>query len=166
MQEAGLVAPRVRFMGPGRLLTESVLKDATCAAAMATEMRVTFTGLPYVRLKGIGVTTYEGYTKMFGTEPLGFALYAVEAGRVAIEGIRRAADELDRAKDPTDMREAVRKAIAATKAFPGHIGAWSFDRNGDVDYDADDLDRTISGFNVVKAAGPVGCQFEFETTIQ
>ena len=153
-------------MGPGRLLVESVLKDATCDAAMATDMRVTLGGLPHEKLKGIGARTLEDYTRRFGQAPIGFALYAVEAGRVIIEGIRRAADELDRAKDATGRREAVRTAIAATRDFDGHIGKWSFDRNGDVDYDSDELDRMISGFKVVKADGPVGCRFEFETSIE
>ena len=32
MAEVGLVAPRVRFLGPGQLLADTVLEDATCAA--------------------------------------------------------------------------------------------------------------------------------------
>ena len=86
-----------------------------------------------MKLRGIGLKTYEDDTKRFGTAPFGFALYAVEAGRVAIDG---------------------------------HIGKWSFDRNGDVDYDVDELDRTISGFKVVKADGPIGCKFQFETMVE
>jgi hypothetical protein len=131
-----------------------------------TDMRVAISGLPYVKLRGIGAATYEDYTKRFGKAPSGFALYAVEAGRVAIDRIRRAADELDRARDVTERREAVRKAIATTKAFEGHIGKWSFDRNGDVDYEADKIDGTTSGFKVIKADSPIGCRFEFETILE
>ena len=166
MREVGLVAPGVRFMGPGHLLSEELLRDATCEAAMATDVRVTFAGLPFEKLKGIGAKTYADYKKTFGEEPTPFALYAVEAARVAIDGIRRAAGDLDRAKDVTDKREAVRKAIAATKSFDGILGRWSFDRNGDIDYDDDKLDRTMSGFKVVKADGPLGCKFQFETIIE
>ncbi len=59
-------------------------------------------------------------------------------------------------------REArgVRKAIAATKNFEGINGKWSFDENGDVDYD------TMSGFKAVKADGPIGCKFQFETILE
>ena len=46
MKEVGLVAPRTRFMGPDGLLEEELLKGATCDAALGTEMRVTFAGLP------------------------------------------------------------------------------------------------------------------------
>jgi branched-chain amino acid transport system substrate-binding protein len=142
-----------------------VLKGATCDAAMATDMRLTFGGLPAVKLKGIGLKTYEDYTRRFGKAPAGFDLYAVEAGRVAIDGIRRAADELERASTLIGRREAVRKAIAATKGFDGVNGRWSFDRNGDVDYETDELEGTISGFKVVKADGPIGCAFQFDTLL-
>ena len=55
---------------------------------------------------------------------------------------------------------AVRKAIAATKNFDGINGKWSFDENGDVDYD------TMSGFKVVKADTPIGCKFQFESILE
>jgi len=160
MKEVGLVAPRVRFVGPDGLLEEELLKGATCDAALATEMRVTFAGLPFEKMRGVGAKTYETYKSKFGKEPTAYALYAAEAGRVAIEGIRRAAPAIEKAKDVTEKREAVRKAIAATKNFDGINGKWNFDENGDVDYD------TMSGFKVVKADGPIGCKFQFETILE
>jgi branched-chain amino acid transport system substrate-binding protein len=63
MKEVGLVAPRVRFMGPDGLLEEELLKGATCEVAMATEMRVTFAGLPFEKMKGVGAKTYEEYKR-------------------------------------------------------------------------------------------------------
>ena len=160
MKEVGLVAPRVRFMGPDGLLEEELLKGATCEVAMATEMRVTFAGLPFEKMKGVGARTYEEYKKKYGKEPTSYALYAAEAGRVVIDAIRRAAPEIDKAKDPTAKREALRKAIASTKNFEGINGKWSFDENGDVDYD------TMSGFKVVKADTPIGCKFQFESILE
>jgi len=160
MKEVGLVAPRVRFMGPDGLLEEELLKGATCEVAMATEMRVTFAGLPFEKMKGIGAKTYEDYKKKYSKEPTAYALYAVEAGRVAIDGIKRAAPAIEKAKDPAEKREAVRKAIALTKNFDGINGKWSFDANGDVDYD------TMAGFKVMKADGPVGCKFQFESILE
>ena len=82
----------------------------------------------------------------------------MEAGRIAIDGIRRAAAELDPASDPRDKREAVRKAIATTRNFEGINGTWSFDDNGDVDID------TMSGFKVVRDDRNT-CRFQFETVI-
>ena len=54
MKEVGLTAPRTRFLGPDGLLEEELLKGATCDAAMATEMRVTFAGLPFEKMRGVG----------------------------------------------------------------------------------------------------------------
>ena len=165
MAEAGLVAPHVRFMGPGQLRDDTVLEGATCAAAIATDMRVTFAGLPREKMQGTGRRTYETFVERFGEERSPWDIYAVEAGRVVVDGIRRAADDLERAKTLIEKREAVRKAIAATKDFHGHSGTWRFDRNGDVAYDAADLDQTVSGFRVVKSDGPFGCAFEFDAPI-
>src|SRR5467141_109639 len=160
MKEVGLVSPRTRFLGPDGLLEEELLKGATCDAALGTEMRITFAGLPFEKMRGVGAKTYETYKAKFGKEPTSYALYAAEGGRVIIEAIKRAAPAIEQAKDATEKREAVRKAIAATKNFEGINGKWSFDENGDVDYD------TMSGFKAVKADGPVGCKFQFETILE
>ena len=160
MLDAGLVAPRVRFMGPDGLLQEALLRDATCDAAMATAVRVTIPGLPFEKMTGTGARTYADYKRRFGVEPTAFALYAVEAGRVGIDGIRRAAAELERTSDVTDKRDAVRRAVAATRDFDSINGTWSFDRNGDVDQ------TTTSGFKVVRAETPLGCRFQFETIVE
>jgi branched-chain amino acid transport system substrate-binding protein len=111
-------------------------------------------------MKGVGAKTYEEYKKKFGKEPTSYALYAAEGGRVAMDALKRAARDLDRAKDITEKREALRRAIATTKNFEGINGKWSFDANGDVDYD------TMSGFKVMKADTPIGCKFQFETILE
>src|SRR5438552_5477718 len=114
MKEVGLVAPRTRFMGPDGLLEEELLKGATCDAALATDMRVTFAGLPFEKMRGVGAKTYETYKTKYGKEPTSYALYAAEGGRVIIDAIKRAAPAIEKAKDVTEKREAVRKAIAST----------------------------------------------------
>src|SRR5262249_20102929 len=126
----------------------------------ATDMRVTFAGLPFEKMRGIGAKTYETYKSKYGKEPTSYALYAAEGTRVILAAIKRAAPEIERAKDVTEKREAVRKAIASTTTFEGNNGKWNFDENGDVDY------ATMSGFKVVKADGPIGCKFQFETILE
>lgn len=164
MKELGLVAARgVRFIGPDGLLEEEVLKGATCDAAMAVDMRITFASLPFQKLKGIGEKTYQGYKERYKIEPTAYALYAGEATRVALDGIRRAAPQVDKAmaaKDLKAARDAVRQAIANTKNFEGINGKWSFDENGDT------TSETMSGYKVVKADSPLGCKFEFETVLE
>ncbi|HEY2996593.1 MAG TPA: branched-chain amino acid ABC transporter substrate-binding protein [Methylomirabilota bacterium] len=160
MKEVGLTAPRTRFLGPDGLLEEELLKGATCDAALATDMRVTFAGLPFEKMRGVGAKTYEAYKAKFNKEPTSYALYALEGTRVIIDALKRSASAIEKAKDVQDKREALRKAIASTKNFEGINGKWSFDENGDVDYD------TMSGFKAVKADTPVGCKFQFETILE
>ena len=111
-------------------------------------------------MKGIGEKTYSTYKQKYGKEPTAYALYSVEAGRVAIDGIKRAASAIEKAKDIKDKREAVRQAIANTKNMDGLNGKFSLDENGDTTVE------TMSGFKVVKADGPIGCKFEFETILE
>ena len=160
MKEVGLTAPRTRFMGPDGLLEEELLKGATCESAMAVEARVTFAGLPFEKMRGVGAKTYETYKSKYGKEPTSYALYAAEGTRVILDALKRSAAQIEKAKDVQDKREALRKAIATTKNFEGINGKWSFDENGDVDYD------TMSGFKVAKADTPVGCKFSFESILE
>src|SRR5262245_18577148 len=134
MKEVGLVAPRTSFMRPDGLLEEELPKGATCKAVQATDMRITLDGLPFEKMRGVGAKTYEPYKTKYGKEPTSYALYAAEGGRVIVDAIKRAAPQIEKAKDVTEKREAVRKAIAATKNFEGINGKWSFDENGDVVY--------------------------------
>ena len=161
MKDLGLVSARgVKYMGPDGLYEDELLKAATCDAVMAVDFRMTFPSLPFEKMKGIGATTYENYKKKFGKEPTGYALYSAEAARVALDSIKRAAPEIDKAKDIKDKRDAVRKAMSLTKSFDGLNGKWSFDENGDTTIE------TMSGFKVVKADTPIGCKFEFESILE
>ncbi|MBI2468526.1 MAG: branched-chain amino acid ABC transporter substrate-binding protein, partial [Candidatus Rokubacteria bacterium] len=161
MKDLGMVAARgVKFFGPDGLLEEEVLKGATCDASMATDMRITFGSLPFEKLKGIGAKTYENYKKTYGKEPTAYALYATEAARVGLEGVRRAAAQIEKAKDVKEKRDAVRKAILGIRDFDGLNGRWSFDENGDSTQEA------MSGYKVVKADTPIGCKFAFETALE
>ena len=83
---------------------------------------VTFGGLPPSELKGKGREFYEAYKKKFNAEPEAYAVYGYEAGKVALEGIRRAAR-----KD----RAAISAAVLGIQDFDGVLGRWSFDANGD-----------------------------------
>ena len=146
MKDLGMVAPKVRFMGPDGLYEEELLKAATCDAAMGVGMNVTFASLPFAQMVGKGGEIYKLYKERYKIEPTSYALYSWEAAQVTIEAIARAG-----VKD----REKIRAAIAATKDFDGLNGKWSFDANGDTTI------NVMSGFKVVKAEGPVGCKFEF-----
>ncbi len=151
MKDLGMVMPKVRFLGPDGLFEDELLKAATCEAALATDFHLTFASLPFENMVGQGAEIYKAYKDHFKEEPTGYALYAWEAGEVAIEAIKRAG-----AKD----REKIRAAVAATKNFNGLNGKWSFDENGDTTMDV------MSGYKVVKADNPIGCKFQYEVTLK
>jgi len=95
---------------------------------------VTFGGLPPEELQGPGKAFVEKYTKRYGAQPEGYAIYGYEAGKVALEAIARAG-----VKD----RAAILKACLSIENFDkGALGTWSFDKNGDATI------KTISG-NIV-----------------
>src|SRR5690349_7395832 len=146
MKDLGMVAPKVKFMGPDGLYQEELLKAATCDAAMAVDMHISFASLPFEEMKGKGAEIYKQYKERFKVEPTSYALYSWEAAEVTIDAIKRAG-----AKD----REKIRAAIASTKDFNGLNGKWSFDKDGDTTLEV------MSGFKVVKADNPIGCKFEF-----
>ena len=74
------------------------------------------------KLTGTGKEFVDKYKAKYGTMPEAYALYAYEATKVALDAIRKAG-----VKD----REAILEAARQTKDFPGALGTWSFDENGD-----------------------------------
>ena len=107
-------------MGPDGLLEEELLKGATCDAALATEMRITFAGLPFEKMQGVGAKTYETYKAKYGKEPTSYALYAAEGTRVIIDAIKRAAPAIEKGKDPTEKREALRRGHRGNQELRRH----------------------------------------------
>jgi branched-chain amino acid transport system substrate-binding protein len=160
MRDLGLVAPRAKLMGADGLYEDEVLTRAGCEAALATEMRFTLGSVPLERLKGTGARLYQAYRRTYGKDPTGFALHAADAARIAIEGINRAAAEIETGASVTARRDAVRKAIAGIRNFAGIHGPSGFDENGDTTL------TTMSGFRVAKASTALGCGFQFETLIE
>jgi branched-chain amino acid transport system substrate-binding protein len=83
---------------------------------------VTFGGVVPDKLTGSGKEFVDKYKAKFGKDPEAYALYSYEATKVALEAIRKAGK-----KDRTAILDACR----ALKEFPGALGTWSFDENGD-----------------------------------
>ncbi|MDY3555701.1 branched-chain amino acid ABC transporter substrate-binding protein [Gemmata sp. JC717] len=94
-------------------------------ADVLDEMKVfvTIGGIAPAHLKGAGAAFVKRYTAKYGNAPEAAAVYGYEAAAVVLEALRTAGK-----KD----REAVRKAVAATKDFDkGVLGKWGFDADGD-----------------------------------
>jgi len=103
---------------------------------------VTFGGLPPDQLTGKGKEFVDKYVEKYKVQPEGYAIYGYEAGKVALEAIKRAGK-----KD----RAAITDSCLGIKDFDGAIGKWSFNENGDT---------TSTTLSVSKVDGPTG-DFKF-----
>lgn len=84
---------------------------------------VTVPGLNVSRLKGRGEEFVNAFKEKHKATATAFTVYAYECAAVVLEALRATGK-----KD----REAIRKAVVATKDFDkGLIGKWSLDANGD-----------------------------------
>jgi branched-chain amino acid transport system substrate-binding protein len=79
-------------------------------------------GVDPTLLTGKGAAFVKAFTEAYRAVPDGYAVYAYEAAGVVLAAIDRV-----RKKD----REAIRKAVLATRDYEGGLGKWGFDANGD-----------------------------------
>ncbi|HYE04221.1 MAG TPA: branched-chain amino acid ABC transporter substrate-binding protein [Planctomycetota bacterium] len=122
----------VKYIVPDGCYESAFIEAA--GAALEGRCFLTFGGVPPEELTGAGKTFVDAYVAKFGGRPEAYAVYGYECARVAIDAIRRAG-----VKD----RAAINAAIAATRDFPGVLGTWSFDENGDTS-------MTVMSGNTVK----------------
>ncbi len=129
-----------KLMVPDACYEEAFIESAG-AQNVNDRVFVTFGGLPADQLQGAGAQFVKTYRQLYGKDPEVYAVYGYEAGKVAVEAIRRAG-----VKD----RQAILDACLAIHDFSaGALGTWSFDVNGDTTL------KTVSG-NVIR-----GGKFEF-----
>ena len=118
-----IVRALARDPAPPRVIaTDGAFSDAflTAAGAAAEGTLVLFGAIPPDRLSGRGADFVEAYTRLHG-EPRTYTVAAGEAAGVVLDAIARS--------DGT--REAVARAVLATRFYDGLLGQWSFDRFGD-----------------------------------
>ena len=116
---------RVKFMGPDSVLSQSFVEGA--GAGVAEGVYATAVGVPNDQLPEAGQKYLKDYADEYGATGEPYAVYGYEAASVVIKAIE---DVCAAGKDPTD-RATVRDAVFAIKDFPGVLGTWSFDANGD-----------------------------------
>jgi branched-chain amino acid transport system substrate-binding protein len=117
IREAGITAP---FVGPDGIQERAFIDDA---GEDAEGVYATFGGLPTTAYEGATLEWANRYRQQYSNaDPEPYAIYGYEAAKVALAAIERAG-----VKD----REAVRAAVLGTRDFPGILGTWSFDENGD-----------------------------------
>ncbi|MGL4424348.1 MAG: branched-chain amino acid ABC transporter substrate-binding protein, partial [Gemmataceae bacterium] len=123
----------VKLMVPDGCYELAFIQSAGADIFKTLKCYVTFGGLPPDQLTGKGKEFFEKYKAKFNKSPEGYAIYGYEAGKVAVEAIKKAGK-----KD----RAAILQAALAIKDFDGALGKWSFDENGDT------TSRTMSGSTV------------------
>lgn len=117
MTAAGLKCPL--------MVPDGCYEPAFIASAGAENLKncyCTMPGFDTPGLKGEGAEFVKRYKAAFRVEPEIYSVYGYESARVLLAAIKKAGK-----KD----REAIRKAVLATKDFEGALGKWSFDENGD-----------------------------------
>jgi branched-chain amino acid transport system substrate-binding protein len=79
----------------------------------------------------VGKNFYKNYKAKYGTDPIGWSIYAYNSMLVILDSIKRAAPKLDKAADLKGKRAAILDAMRATKDLEGVSGKITFDANGD-----------------------------------
>ncbi len=116
---------KVKFIGPDGINTQSFIDGA--GKDVAEGAYATTGGVPNDQLPPSGQQYLKDYAAEYGPTNEPYAVYGYEAASVVIKAIE---DVCAAGKDPTD-RATVRDAVFAIKNFPGVLGTWSFDANGD-----------------------------------
>ena len=129
MVAAGL---KCKLMVPDGCMENAFIKAAGPENAN-DRVFITFGGVPPEKQVGKGKEFVDKYIAKYGIAPEAYAIYGYEAAKVALEAVRRAGK-----KD----RAAILEAAFAIRDFPGALGTWSFDQNGDTTL------RTLSGSTV------------------
>ncbi len=118
MVAAGL---RSKLMVPDGCMENAFIQAAGPENAEG-RVYLTFGGVLPENQTGKGKEFVEKYKAKYGSLPEAYAIYSYEAANVALEAIRKAGK-----KD----RAAIIDAAFQIKDFPGALGTWSFDENGD-----------------------------------
>ena len=117
---------RVKYLGPQGLRVPAFIEGA--GARVAEGVYATVPGLPFDQLPPLAQQFRRDYDAHYGgrlADPNAAAYEAMSVTLAALEAVCAAGHS------PADRR-AVRDAVFATRAFPGVLGTWSFDPNGDI----------------------------------
>ena len=131
MDALGMFKAGVKFMSEDAMYSDAVPK-ATTPEILNNNLYVTFASPALDQLPtDVGKNFYKNYKAKYGSDPIGWSLYSYNAVLVILDSIKRAAPQIDAAKDVTAKRAAVLDAMRVTKDLPGVSGPITFDENGD-----------------------------------
>ncbi len=131
MDSLGLFKAGVKFMSDDAMYSEAVPK-AVSPEVLNGNLYVTFGSPSLDQLPTkTGQNFVKNYRAKYNSDPIGWSIYSYNAMLVILDSIKRAAPQIDAAKDVAGKRAAVLTAMAATKDLEGVAGPITFDQNGD-----------------------------------
>ena len=132
MDALGMFKAGVKFMSEDAMYSDAVPK-AVSPEALNGNLYVTFSSPALDQLPTkAGQNFYKNYKAKYNGDPIGWSIYSYNAMLVILDSIKRAAPQIDAAKDVAAKRQAVLDAMTATKDLEGVAGPITFDKNGDV----------------------------------
>jgi branched-chain amino acid transport system substrate-binding protein len=133
MDALGLFKAGVKFMSVDAMYSDAVPK-AVSPQAINDNLLVTFSSPALDQLPTkTGQDFYKNYKAKYNADPIGWSIYSYNAMLVILDSIKRAAPQIDAAKDVAGRRAAVLEAMRNTKGLEGVAGPITFDKNGDVE---------------------------------
>jgi branched-chain amino acid transport system substrate-binding protein len=120
MRNVGMTGSKVKFMGPDGLYTPAFI--SAVGKENADGVYATFSGIPPEKLTGAGKTWYDNYKAKYKSEPESYSAYSYDATKVVLKAIDKVCK---------NDRAAIRDEVLGTRNYPGLLGTWSFDPNGD-----------------------------------
>ena len=139
-----------RFMGSERITDDLFLQQAGTAAEGAY---ATLEAWHWPNFTGKALDFATRYRRKFGTELGTYSIYGYDAAGAVISAVARLGG---RAAD----RGALLTQVLATTDYPGALGTWSFDGNGDTTFSTTSVERVGNGawdLRGAASAGGPGC---------
>jgi branched-chain amino acid transport system substrate-binding protein len=118
--------PDVIMMGPDGIYENAFLE---AAGEAAEDAYLTFGGTTADQYTGKAAEFRDAYSAKYTEAIQVYTIYGYEAASVTLAAIETASKA--GASDVTALRAGTIKALSETKDFPGVLGTWSFDENGD-----------------------------------
>lgn len=131
MDALGFFDDGIPMMSDDAMYTDAV-PNAVSPELLNGHLYVTFASPALDQLPTeVGQKFYKDYVAKYGTDPIGWSLYAYNSVLVMLDSIKRAQPQLDAATTTDARRLAILDAMRVTKDLPGVSGPITFDENGD-----------------------------------
>ena len=131
MDALGMFKAGMKLLSDDAMYSDAVPK-AVSPEILNGKLYVTFASPALDQLPTeVGKSFYKNYKAKYGTDPIGWSIYAYNGMLVILDSIKRAAPRLDKATDVAAKRAAVLDAMRATKDLEGVSGKITLNADGD-----------------------------------